>query len=59
MRELRKKRKWPQEVVAHAMGLSQPAYSRLENGEVELTLAKLESICVLYSIELSTLVKGI
>ena len=59
IRELRKKKKWAQDVVAVAIGLSQPAYSRLENGEVELTLAKLQSIAVCYGITVSELLKDL
>ena len=45
--------------VAEALSVSQAAYSRLEKGEVEVSLTKLFVLSELYGISLHTLIDGI
>jgi transcriptional regulator with XRE-family HTH domain len=45
--------------VAEVLGVSQAAYSRLEQGEIELPLSKLFALTELYSITLQQLIAGI
>lgn len=54
LRTLRKLHGFKQEYVGHCVGLSQSAYSRIENGDVKnISLALLEKILRLYSFNLS------
>lgn len=39
-----------QSVVAERLGISQAAYSRLETGEVEITVLKLLELCDFYGV---------
>lgn len=39
-----------QGVVAERLGISQAAYSRLETGEVEITVMKLLELCDFYGV---------
>ena len=39
-----------QNVVAEKLGISQAAYSRLETGEVEITVLKLLELCDFYGV---------
>lgn len=59
IREMREVRGWPQEMVAYYLGVTQATYSRIETGEVELTITKLEGICAVYGITLAELVSGL
>ena len=45
--------------VAEALCVSQAAYSRLEQGEVEISLSKLFVLSELYRISLQDLIQGI
>jgi transcriptional regulator with XRE-family HTH domain len=45
--------------VAAVLCVSQAAYSRLEKGEVEVSLTKLFSLSELYGMTLQDLIKGI
>jgi len=45
--------------VAEALCVSQAAYSRLEKGEVEISLSKLFILAELYGMPLHTLIDGI
>jgi len=45
--------------VAEALSVSQAAYSRLEKGEVEVSLTKLFVLSELYGISLHALIDGI
>ena len=48
-----------QKQVAEHMGISQAAYSRLEKGEIELTVQKLFLLGDLYSIPVDQIIRGI
>lgn len=48
-----------QKDVATFMGISQAAYSRLEKGEIELTVQKLFLLSDLYSVPVESVLKGI
>lgn len=45
--------------VAERLGMSQAAYSRLEKGEVELTLTRLMALAEVYGVALSGLMEGV
>jgi transcriptional regulator with XRE-family HTH domain len=45
--------------VAEVLGVSQAAYSRLEHGEIEVSISKLFALAELYRISLEQLIVGI
>jgi len=49
----------PQTDVASFMGISQAAYSRLEKGEIELTVQKLFLLSDLYGIPVHDIIRSI
>lgn len=59
LRLLREDSGLTQKRVALWLSISQAAYSRLESGEVELSLNKLILLSELYNIELTHLVQGL
>lgn len=48
-----------QSEVAHALDVSQAAYSRLETGEIEITMTKVFELCALYQINVRSLLEGL
>lgn len=48
---LRLNKNWTQDYVAEQLGLSQPAYSKLEQGQVKLTIDRAGKLAELYEIE--------
>jgi len=58
LKQLRLSKKWSQFYVCEKLNLSQPAYSRLENGEVELNLTRLKMLSILYDVPVSTILEG-
>ena len=59
MRALREKAGMTQYQVADALSVSQAAYSRLEKGEVEVSLSKLIALSEFFDVPLSDLINGI
>lgn len=59
LRKLRDNAGWSQQEVADRLYISQAAYSRLEKGEIEMTLSRLLRIREIYNIELEELLKGL
>lgn len=59
MRLLREQAGLTQSQVADVLDISQAAYSRLEKGEVEISLTKLMALGNLYQVTLQELVLGI
>lgn len=59
LRALRETNGYTQLYVARWLSISQAAYSRLESGEVELTLSKLILLGELYQVKLHLLIQGI
>lgn len=47
-----------QSVVAERLGISQAAYSRLETGEVEITVVKLLELCDFYGVSAVEAIKA-
>lgn len=45
--------------VAAQLGISQAAYSRMETGEVDITVSKLIDLAELYGMGLTTLIEGL
>src|SRR6218665_3977168 len=58
IKDIRKKLGFTAESIAHDLGISKTAYSQLENGHVEITLARLEALAQLWSVPLSDLMPG-
>jgi transcriptional regulator with XRE-family HTH domain len=56
---MRKETDRTQKDVATYMGISQAAYSRLEKGEIELTVQKLFALSDLYSVPVDQIIRGI
>ena len=59
LRRMRKETDRTQKDVATYMGISQAAYSRLEKGEIELTVQKLFALSDLYSVPVDQIIRGI
>jgi transcriptional regulator with XRE-family HTH domain len=59
IRALREYHKFTQLEVAERLGISQAAYSRLEKGEIEVSVMKLIALSEIYDIRLQELVKDI
>ena len=45
--------------VAEQLGVSQAAYSRLEKGDVEISVGKLLELCVIYKVMPAKLLEGL
>lgn len=59
LRRMRKETDRTQKDVATYMGISQAAYSRLEKGEIELTVQKLFLLGDLYGVPVDHIIRGI
>ena len=59
IRALREYHKFTQFEVAERLGISQAAYSRLEKGEVEVSVMKLIALSEVYDVRLQELVRDI
>lgn len=46
---------YPQEYVAHLLGISQSAYSRQERGETNMSIEHLEKIGAIYNLSVTDL----
>jgi len=57
IRKLRLERSFTQEYVALELGISQNAYCKIENGQVQLTIARLEKIAAILGMPLAELFK--
>jgi transcriptional regulator with XRE-family HTH domain len=49
IREIRKELDWSSESVAMKLGITKGAYSNLENGKVEVTVAKIEILSKIFN----------
>lgn len=58
IKEIRKKLGLTAESVAADIGITKSSYSRLENGQTELTLLKVETLAKLFHISISDLIPG-
>ena len=56
---MRRETEKTQKEVADYMGISQAAYSRLEKGEIEISVQKLFVLSELYSVPVERIVAGI
>ena len=52
IRTLRHQRGWSQEDVANRLGISIPAFSKIETGVTDINLSRLEQIANIYEINL-------
>ena len=59
LRVLREEKMLTQSDVAEKLGVSQAAYSRLEKGEIEVSLNKLIKLSELYGLSLAVLLEGV
>lgn len=58
LRTLRKERKWSQSELGAQLGISQSAYSQIENDFVSLSIDHLERLSELYAVSMDWLVRG-
>ena len=59
LRVLREGKALTQRDVAEKLGISQAAYSRLEKGEVEVSLNKLIKLSEVYGVDLAVMLEGV
>lgn len=55
IRTLRQRRGWSQEDVANKLGISIPAFSKIETGVTDVNLSRLEQIAKIYDVSVVTL----
>ena len=55
IRTLRHKRGWSQEDVANRLGISIPAFSKIETGVTDINLSRLEQIANIYEVNVVNL----
>lgn len=56
---MRERKLLTQKEVADSLGISQAAYSRLEKGEVEVSLNKLIKLSEVYGVDLTVMLEGV
>jgi len=56
IRTLRHKRGWSQEDIANKLGISIPAFSKIETGVTDINLSRLEQIAKIYEISVVNLI---
>ena len=59
IRKLRVSRGMTQVETAERLGVSQAAYSRLEKGDVEISVGKLMDLCSIYGVMPEKLLEGL
>src|SRR5258708_32028991 len=55
IRTIRYQRGWSQEDVAHRLGISIPAFSKIETGVTDINLSRLEQIANIYEVNVVNL----
>lgn len=53
IKHLRELRNYTQEYIGHVLGLSQRAYSAIENGKTQLTIERLHEICQILNVSIA------
>ncbi|TDS54598.1 helix-turn-helix domain-containing protein [Myroides indicus] len=56
IRNIRELKNYTQEYMAEQLGMTQAAYSKIENGSTRLTMSKLEDIAKVFEMDVSDLV---
>jgi transcriptional regulator with XRE-family HTH domain len=56
IRELRLEKGFSQEAMAHEIGMSPSGYGKIERGETDLTISKIESIAQVFGLTASSLI---
>src|SRR5476651_133612 len=56
IRTLRHQRSWSQEDIANRLGISIPAFSKIETGVTDINLSRLEQIAKIYEISVVNLI---
>lgn len=57
IRELRENQNWTQEEMAEKLGMSKNGYAKIERGESDVTLSRLEQIANIFNINISDIIK--
>lgn len=55
IKNLRIEKGYSQEYMAHKIGVSQRAYSKLENGHTRMTVSRLNTIAVILEVQITEL----
>lgn len=55
IRKIRREKDFSQEYVAEQLGITQSHYSKVERGEVEITMSKLLQLAKLFEVEVKDL----
>src|ERR1700761_2211530 len=58
IRTIRHQRSWSQEDVANRLGISIPAFSKIETGVTDINLSRLEQIANIYEVNVVNLLAG-
>lgn len=58
IRQLRENRQWSQEEMAEKLGMSKNGYAKIERGESDLSLTRLEQIANIFQINISDIIKN-
>lgn len=56
IKDLRSQKGFTQDYVADKLGISQPAYSKIESGHIEITINRLIEICKILDVNMKELV---
>jgi len=59
LKQLRERNGYSQLETAYKLGISQAAYSRLEKGEIDISLSRLFRLCDIYGTSISKLLEDI
>lgn len=57
IKQLREQRSYTQEFIAHSLGLSQRAYSSIENGKTQLTIERLREISQILNVNIGDILE--
>jgi len=52
LRRLRVKKNFTQDYIAFCIGITQPAYHKIENGKTKVNLQQLEEIAAIYDVSI-------
>lgn len=56
IRKIRREKDFSQEYIAEQLGISQSHYSKIERGEVEITMIKLLKLAKLFEVDVKDLI---
>lgn len=58
IKSLRQKIGWSQQLIAQRLGISIPAYSKIETGITDVNISRLKQICDIYNVNVSSVIPG-